>query len=387
MRLLRWIVVVAIVVALVFAARPYVRGLSFVVRDADLQGTPRQLADLNSTAVRERDIDIPADARTLRARVYESTAPRGRAALAIPPPGGAGIDGRQVVALARSLAASGLTVVTPAIPDLLGYELVPGATSDIERAAVWLASQPSFSHDRKVGIVGIGFSGGLSVVVAGRATLADRVAFVLTIDGHHDLPRVLRYLCTGSAPRPGQQIRLTDADRSTFVGTPGPAGVGLVLAGLAPRVVPPAQAPQLRSAVLQFLDADAARGGAGDSRDEGTGGPTRLPEPSATLVRYLRDGDIVHLGARLLPHVAAYGGDAALSPSRSPKPKAPVFVLHDSSDHVIPEVEAEFLADDLRGKAPVRTMTGTFGAGTTERPRGMGQILRLAGFWGDLLSR
>jgi len=386
-RFLRWIVVVAIVAALVFAGRPYVRGLSFVVRDADLQGTPRRLADINGTAVHEREIEIPTDAGTLRARVYEPAAPRGRAALAVPAPGGAGIDGREIVALARNLAASGITVVTPAIPDLLGYELVPEATSAIERAAVWLASQPSFAPDRKVGVVGLGFSGGLSVVAAGRATLADHVAFVVTIGGHDDLPRVLRYLCTGSAPRPGQQIRLTDADRSTFIGTPGPDGVGLVLAGLAPRVVPSAQAPQLRSAVLQFLDAGVARGGAGEGRDEGAVGARPLPEPSATLIRYLRDGDIVHLSARLLPHVAAYGGDAALSPSRSPKPTAPVFVLHDSSDRVIPEVEAEFLADDLRGKAPVRTMSGAIGAGTAEQTRGIGQILRLAGFWGDVLGR
>jgi len=387
-RLLRWIVVVAAIAALVVAARPYARGLSFVIRAADLQGAPRRLAERNSGAVRQREIEIPTAGPSLRARVYDPLAPRGRAALAVPPPGGAGIDGRQIVALARHLAASGITVITPAIPELLGYEIVPSATSNIEQAATWLASERSLSPDGKVGVIGLGFSGGLAVVAAGRAGLAGRAVYVLTIGGHHDLPRVLRYLCTGAAPRPGNQIRFTDVDRSTFVGTPGVSGVGLLLAGVAPRVVPPAQAPQLRAAVLQFLDARPERGGrADDGRDEGAGGAGALPEPSATLMRYLRDADIVHLGARLLPHVGAYGGDAALSPSRSPKPTAAVFVLHDSSDNVIPEIEAEYLADDLRGKTPVRMISSTLGAGASERPRGAGEIFKLAGFWGDVLAR
>ena len=387
MRVLRWIVVVAAIVALGLAARPYARGLSFVIRAADVQGGPRRLAQMNGGAVREREIEIRAASDVLRARAYEPSLPRGRAALAVPPPGSAGIDGPQIVALARHLAASGITVVTPAIPELLGYEIVPSATSTIEQAAMWLASENSLSRDGKVGVIGLGFSGGLAVVAAGREGLAGRTAYVLTIGGHHDLPRVLRYLCTGSAPRPGNQIRFTDVDRSTFVGTPGIWGVGLVLAALAPRVVPAAQAPQLRAAVLQFLDTRPERGGPpGGGRDEDRGGPP-LPEPSATLMRYLSEGDIVHLGARLLPHVAASGSDAAVSPSRSPKPTAPVFVLHDSGDNVIPDIEAEYLADDLRGKTPVRTITSALIAGTSDRPPGTGEILKLAGFWGDILSR
>ena len=73
---------------------------------------------------------------------------------------------------------------------------------------MWLSSDAGLAPDRKVGLMGISFSGGFSVVAAGRPSMADRVAFVFSFGGHADLPRVLRYLCTGVEPRPGNQVRL-----------------------------------------------------------------------------------------------------------------------------------------------------------------------------------
>ena len=46
-------------------------------------------------------------------------------------------------------------------------------------------------------MMGISFAGGLSIVAAGRPALRDHVAVVLSLGGHGDLPRTLRYLCTG----------------------------------------------------------------------------------------------------------------------------------------------------------------------------------------------
>ena len=60
-----------------------------------------------------------------------------------------------------------------------------------------------------------------------------------------------------------------------------------------------------------------------------------LPQPSATLLRYVNDRDVIHLGARLLPYVTQYAGDPALSVSRAAKPSAPVFLLHGVDDNVI----------------------------------------------------
>src|SRR5213076_1496118 len=101
---------------------------------------------------------------------------------------------------------------------------------------------------------------------------------------------------------------------------------------------------------------------------------------------YVNNRDVVHLGARLRPVVSSYGNDPALSPSRSPKPAAPVFLLHGTEDNVIPTIESEYLADDLRGHAPVRLLlTDLISHVGADRPAHTSDVLALANFWGDLL--
>jgi pimeloyl-ACP methyl ester carboxylesterase len=113
-----------------------------------------------------------------------------------------------------------------------------------------------------------------------------------------------------------------------------------------------------------------------------------LPEPSATLLRYVNDRDVIHLGARVLPHVESYVGAAPLSPSKSPKPLAPVFLLHGADDNVIPALESKYLADDVRGSArPTVLVTSLISHAAVERPPRFGEVVELASFWGDLLNR
>jgi pimeloyl-ACP methyl ester carboxylesterase len=113
-----------------------------------------------------------------------------------------------------------------------------------------------------------------------------------------------------------------------------------------------------------------------------------MREPSATLLRYVSERDVVHLGARLLPYIGAYGASPALSVSRSPKPSAPIFLLHGTDDNVIPSLESEYLAEDLRGHAPVRLLlSGLISHAEADRPVHTNDVMQLAGFWGDLLSR
>ena len=48
-------------------------------------------------------------------------------------------------------------------------------------------------------IRGISFSGGLSIVAAGRPALRDKVSYVMSFGGHGDLPRVMKYLASGKS--------------------------------------------------------------------------------------------------------------------------------------------------------------------------------------------
>jgi pimeloyl-ACP methyl ester carboxylesterase len=113
-----------------------------------------------------------------------------------------------------------------------------------------------------------------------------------------------------------------------------------------------------------------------------------MPEPSATLLRYVNERDVIHLGRRLLPYIGVSAADAALSVSKSPKPSVPVFLLHGTEDNVIPSLESEYLAQDLRGHAPIRLLlSGLISHAEADRPVHLGDVMQLAGFWGDLLAR
>jgi hypothetical protein len=118
-----------------------------------------------------------------------------------------GIGEPRLMAFARELAKSRVTVVTPDIPGLAQCAITPTLTDDIERVAVWLALRSELAPAGRIGLIGISFSGGLAVVAAGRPSLKGHVLFVLSVGGHDDLPRVLRYLCTDVSFRPARSTR------------------------------------------------------------------------------------------------------------------------------------------------------------------------------------
>jgi len=355
-----------------------------------MHGAARAIADLDTVRVQERDITIPTTGGAMRARAYEPPSPH-RAALLTSGLHASGIDEPRLVRLARELSAGGVTVVTPEIPELSRFEITPAITDAIERAAGWLAKESGLAQHKPVGLMGISFSGGLSIVAAGRPSLAGHVAYVFAFGGHDDLPRVLRYLCTGSEPYPAHELGI-QSDRP-FVLAPHDSGVAVILLATADRLVPKAQAAPLREAVRRFLfasalDSNVDKAAAAREFDALKQLARTMPEPSATLLRYVNERDVIHLGRRLLPYIGVSAADAALSVSKSPKPSAPVFLLHGTEDNVIPSLESEYLAQDLRGHAPVRLLlSGLSSQAEADRPIRLGDVMQLAGFWGDLLSR
>jgi dienelactone hydrolase len=402
-RLAPIVLVVAMVGGTAFITRPYVHGLSFVIRAADMQGPARRAADADTAAITERLIEVPTRRGPMRARVYAPAGAAHRAALLTSGLHPAGIDEPRLVALARQLAGSGMAVVTPDIPELSHFAITPAITDAIEDAGGWLADAAGLAPDHKVALMGISFSGGLSAIAAGRPSLTNRVAFVFAFGGHDDLPRVLRYLCTGVEPRPGgTRVRLVaraSGDRApdvpanaAFVRPPHDYGVAVMLLGVADRLVPASQVEPLRDGIRRYLWASHLDRVDKPQADRDFAElrlvAKRMPEPSRTLLGYINDRDVAHLGHRLLPYVPFYGGDPALSVSRSPKPSAPVFLLHGVDDNVIPPVESEYLAEDLRGHAPVRLLlSGLISHAEADRPVHVDDVLQLAGFWGDLLAR
>jgi dienelactone hydrolase len=372
----RLLVVTAAVAALPFAgyaaAQDYFEAVAFVVRAAGMHGLARSAAALEAESVTAAEITIPWRDGELRARTYTPADISGRSILLVPGVHAAGIAEPRLINFAKEIAATGHPVVTAELPDLARYQITPRTTDMIEDAARWLGHQARPGEEMKPGVMGISFGGGLAVVAASR--LGSRVGWALSVGGHGDLPRALRYLCTG--------VLATGQTRP-----PHDYGVVIILLGVADKVVPPDQVEPLRQGIRAFLNAshlamvDKPRAALEFERARQLA--ETLPEPARTFMTWVNTRDVAHLGPALLPHVASFGGDQALSPGRNPPPSAPVYLLHGADDNVIPAAESELLAGDLRarGGQVMQLSTPLITHAEVDRLPGAGEFWRLVRFW------
>jgi dienelactone hydrolase len=317
----------------------------------------------------------------VQARVFR---PAGRARRAIVLAAGVnprGLEEPRLSQFAAAIAERGFTVVTPALPDLMDFRITPRLTDQIEDAARWAAEGPAReAADGRVGLVGISFSGGLSIVAAARPGIRGRLAFVVSLGGHGDLPRTLRYLCTGILPD----------------GTHRPAhdyGLSVILHNIADALVPRDQVEPLRHVLRTWLNASTVwmtDQVAGQRLfDEAARLAPALPDPARRLAMQSIGRDVAALGPQLAGHLPGWAGLPALSPERSPVPAAPVYLLHGTDDTVIPAMESLRLADDLQARgARVRTLvTPLVSHATVADAPGLRDVAALVAFWADVVRR
>jgi len=371
----------AIFIALVFATRFYVRGAAFVVQAAGIDGAARTATRWYSTAVTVADANpVPWRGGQLRARVYRPERASGRPILLVPGVHASGIDEPRLVGFARDISATGHPVLTVELADLKHYEITTRTTDMIEDAAAWMLRTDGFhGADGRIGMLGISFGGGLSIVAAGRPSIRDRVAFVMAFGGHADLPRTLRFLCTGVQPDGTSRA-------------PHDYGLAIVLLGAADHVVPAPQVAPLRASILSYLEASRLdmvdKTAAAREFDRAKALALNLDEPARTYMGYVNARDVVRLGPVLLPFMDALGGDPALSPARSRLPAAPVYLLHGTEDNVVPAIESTLLARDLeKARQPVHVLlTPLITHAEVDRSSTAQAVWQLIDFWARLLD-
>jgi dienelactone hydrolase len=375
------VLLLAMLIALAFAARFYMRGAAFVVQAAGIDGAARTATHWYATAVTTDDVPpVPWRGGQLRARVYRPSRQGGRPILLVPGVHASGIDEPRLVGFARDIAATGHPVLTVELSDLTHYEITTRSTDMIEDAAAWMLRSDGYhGGDGRIGMLGISFGGGLSIVAAGRPSIRDRVAFVMAFGGHADLPRTLTFLCTGVQ---------ADGEKRA----PHDYGLAIVLLGAADHVVPAAQVAPLRASILSFLEASRLdmvdKAASAHEFERAKALATNLDEPARTYMGYVNTRDVVRLGPVLLPFMAALGGDPALSPARSPIPAAPVYLLHGTEDNVVPAIESTLLARDLeQAKHPVHVLlTPLITHAEVDRSATAEAAWRLIDFWSRLLD-
>jgi hypothetical protein len=291
----------------------------------------------------------------------------------------AGVDEPRLVQFARDLASVRHTVLTVELTDLTQYRITPRTTDMIEDAAHWLSAQPDLAPDGRIGMMGISFAGGLSIIAASRPALRDRIVFVTSFGGHGDLPRTLRYLCTGVQP-----------DGTHY--PPHDYGVVIILLSVADQVVPAEQVAPLRTVIGSYLEASRLdlidKNKSWNEFQHARAMTATLPEPAKTLMGYVNDRDVVHLGPILLPHVTALGDDRMLSPAREAAPRATVYLLHGTGDNVIPAIESSLLADTLRARGVTvhQLATPLITHAEVDRSVTASAMWDLVSFWQKLLT-
>lgn len=338
---MRRVVIAAIVVVAIGAwlAAPYVSALALLIDLSGQQLPMRRWLPVSVAQVTPRDIAVPTRHGDVRARLYVPEGRSTKTVIVVPGVHTGGVDEPRLARLASRLAGSGMTVLSLPLPDLREFRIVGRSTDQIEDAVLWTTADATLAPRGTVSLVGVSFGGGLTMVAAGRPAVADRIEQVVSFGGHGDLPRVIRYLCTGLLPD----------------GTVQPAhdyGVVILLLAALPHLVPPEQVAPLDGAIRAFLHASIV-----DDVDSDAAAPlfakarelsAPLPEPAAAIMRDVNARDSTRLGPLLLPLAEVVGGDPALSAERSPAPHAPVFLMHGSADTVIPQTETVSLAAHLR---------------------------------------
>ena len=381
------VLVLVVLVGGVFLALPYARATALLIRVSNMTGTAGSFAEAFSFPVtKAAPHTVPTRQGDVPAQFYRpSKNARGRTLLLIPGIHSMGINEPRLAALAQDLAAGGYLVMTLALPDLMAYSITIKSPDVIEDAVAWMANQKALAEDGKVGIVGISFAGGLSTSAAGRPSIKDKVAFVLSFGGHGDMPRVMKYLATGEElPAPGAVTH-----------PPHDYGVAVILYRLAEfGVVPPEQVQGLRDGVRTFLLAsqltlvsmDEANATFAKAREMAK----VLPEPSRTYMNYVNDRAVDKLGPVLVPFLQQLGSDdPGLSPQHAAPPIAPVFLLHGDEDTVIPPAESVILGEALRSKgADVRVLLShIITHAELDRAGDTYEAWKLIAFWSDLLGR
>jgi dienelactone hydrolase len=330
--------VLLIAAAAVAAIAIYGPALAFLMDIAGYRGAARALLPDRPAAFTTRDRQVPTRDGPLLARIYTPARAPSHTVVVFPGVHGGGVDEPRLATFCGRLASTGLEVVCAPLPELRRFLITRHSTDAIEDVTLDIASDPSLAPRGRVGLVGVSFSGGLALVAAGRPRLRGRLEAVLSLGGYGDLPRALRFLCTGELPDGSHR-------------TPHDYGLAVIALAAIPRLVPPDQTDALERGIRTFLEASLddspgqARAAAlvADARAQAAA----MPEPARGILLATLDRRVDTLGRLLAPLVDSLASDPALSPERSPITDAPVFLLHGRDDNVIPSTETPLAAADL----------------------------------------
>lgn len=287
------------------------------------------LVRLESHALDTQEVTLPTTQGPVRARLY---VPRGVAH----PPGMVlvhgihhlGIDEPRLMNFARAAASDGFSVLTPEIAALADYHVDGASIGTIGESATWLQKRLGTGP---VTIVGVSFAGGLSLLAACDPRYAPHIRALVLMGAYDNLGRVVRFLATSQAEFPdGRMEPYTAHDYGAAV---------FVYSHL----------DQFFPATDLAVAHDSLRDWLWERPGDAQALFPRLSPPGRDTMEILLERQIGRLRPKLLDAIQA--DDAQLS-AISPEGKlgalrAPVFLLHGSTDDIIPSTESLWLEKEI----------------------------------------
>jgi len=252
-----------------------------------------------------------------------------------------GMDEPRLEAFASAMAGCGLRVLTPELPNIKDYHIDRGSIATIGDTAKWLAEDTAWPRATRplitppasvpVGVMGLSFSGSLSLLAAAEPQYKRDIKFVVAVGSEDEMSRVANYYLTGRAMRPSGDAEvlapheygalvLEYESLEDFVPEPDRAAVRLVLRDHLYEDFPAERAALAKLTPGQLAEAK------------------QLMDTTSPITRKM----IAESDARHLTEMASVSPDGQLTHLA-----APVFLLHGEGDNIIPAAETQWLEKDI----------------------------------------
>jgi dienelactone hydrolase len=295
---------------------------------------PAILRGVADAPVVTRELTIATTNGSIRARLYTPVShPDAPALVVLHGVHHLGMDEPRLIAFASAMASCGLRVLTPELPGIKDYRVSADSIRTIGDSAAWMATQNPRSERRAVGVMGLSFAGGLSLLAAADPVYRPSIKFVVAIGSQDDMSRVAQYYRTGSDARP---------DGSPELLPPHEYGALVLEYEHLEDFVPASDLTPIRAVLRAHLyeDGPAEKAARAALTDAQRAEARQLMDTTSVVTRGM-------LAAAENKHVQDM---ASVSPHhRLGALTTPVYLLHGAGDNIIPASETLWMAAELPG--------------------------------------
>ena len=278
-----------------------------------------------------------------------------------------GINEPRLISFSRAAADSGFAVLTPEVSGLADYHIDAASIPVPGESAVWLQQRLGTGP---VTVVGVSFAGGLSLLAACDPRYAPHIRALVLMGVYDGLERVMRFLATSQAEFPdGRKVPYVAHDY----------GAAVFVYSRLEQFFSASDLPVAREALRYWL---------WEQPQNVQPLLAHLSPAGRDTMDLLLTRQIERLRPQLLEAIRVNQSQmAAISPQgQIGNLRAPVFILHGSTDSVIPSTETLWLQKEIPPKYLRAVLIApSFSHADPSNSRAWYQELRLVHFVADII--